>query len=157
MELFKQQQQWFNPEFFKLQAHQSTGITTNEIKTGKPIIIETTINYAYTKHTPPTINITSDDLRRENTPLFVDTGAEISLIKSRAIKSNVTLDEDTVVNIKVVTLGESKTLGAVEIDVYGIPCTFHVTPDSINIQSEGLIGCDILQRQKGQIDMDRKT
>ena len=52
-----------------------------------------------------------------------------------------------------VTQGEHKTKGSIIICVNGIPCNFHVVGNDINIEVDGIIGCDILQNLEGKIDM----
>lgn len=47
-------------------------------------------------------------------------------------------------------------MGAVILHINEMPCTFHVVNNDINLEADGLIGCDILQNHDGKIDMKQK-
>ena len=62
----------------------------------------------------------------------------------------------TIITVHGVTQGEHKTRGIITININKYPCKFHVVHDDINIGVDGIIGCDILQKLGGKIDMSAK-
>lgn len=86
----------------------------------------------------------------------MDTGAEISIIKAKVVEDDVTIDTSLKINIHGVTAGKQTTLGAIVLHINQMPCTFHVVDNNINLEADGLIGCDILENHGGKIDMKQR-
>ena len=60
------------------------------------------------------------------------------------------------IHIHGVTAGKQTTIDAITLHINKLPCTFHVFNNDINLEVDGLIGCDNLQIHNGKIDMKEK-
>ena len=110
----------------------------------------------HTKCRPPIINIKSQDLINKNSKFFIDTGADISIVKAKTIQDDVKIDTSLKIHVHGVTAGKQTTIGAITLHINKLPCTFHVINNDINLEVDGLIGCHNLQIHNGKIDMKEK-
>lgn len=100
---------------------------------------------------PPIIHLSSSEISKEKASFYVDTGADISVIKESKISKNLRINKSEILAIVGVTPGESLTLGKFIIVLHNIECEMHIVPDSFPIDTDGLIGWDILSKCNGQI------
>ena len=74
---------------------------------------------------------------------YVDTGAEISIIREHRVTLATPIDREHIVSISGVTDGVSHTLGIIETELHGLQCTLHIVSDDFPISTDGLFGWDI--------------
>ena len=98
----------------------------------------------------------SDDLIFKDQKFYIDTGAEISIIKERIVKGHIPIDTTKTIEVHGITSGDQQTLGAISININGLSYIFHVVKNDINLEVDGLIGCDNLQMHGAKIDMNQK-
>ncbi|CAK9833113.1 hypothetical protein ANTRET_LOCUS9843 [Anthophora retusa] len=86
---------------------------------------------------------------------MLDTGSETNLIKLRAIKRHLPIDETEALTITDITDGQVKTYGSVKIHVHAREIPFQVGPNDFPIVTDGILGSqfgnrsvDILYSQK---------
>ena len=96
--------------------------------------------FAQAGRRPPIINLRSPALNKNRGRFYIDTGANVSLIKRCCIKKDVEIDEYSKVSISGITPGECVTLGRTNINISlnGLSCEAQIVPDSFPI--DGLLG-----------------
>ncbi|CAK9796607.1 Retrovirus-related Pol polyprotein from transposon 297 [Anthophora quadrimaculata] len=77
---------------------------------------------------------------------MVDTGSEPNLIKLRAIKRHLPIDEAEALAISGITDGQVKTYGSVKINVRTREIPFQVVPNDFPIDTEGILGSQFCNR-----------
>ena len=80
----------------------------------------------------------------------------MSLIKKNKINKNVPIDQGCVVSISGVTSGECATLGSVKVEINGFLCEAHVVPEGFPIDTDGLLGWDMLTKHQVKINAANK-
>ena len=88
----------------------------------------------FTKCRPPIISIKSKNIIPNSAPFYIDTGAEISLVKEKIVEGDVVINTNISIEIHGITSGEHSTLGVVTLDINGLPCQFHVVKNDINLE-----------------------
>ena len=91
----------------------------------------------------PIVNVRSAHLRRNRGRFYVDTGADVSLIKKECV-INGEINREKLVTISGITPGKCVTLGSISVELSGHPCEAQVIPDDFPIDTDGLLGCDML-------------
>ena len=74
----------------------------------------------------------------------------MSLIKKNKINKNVPIDQGCVVSISGFTPGECATLGSVKVEINGFSCAAHVVPVDFPIDTDGLLGWDMLTKHEAR-------
>ena len=110
------------------------------------------VRFAQAGRRPPIINLRSPALNKNRGRFYIDTGADVSLIKRCCIKKDVEVDKYSKVSISGITPGECVTLGRTNISLNGLSCEAHIVPDDFPIDTDGLLGWDMLTRHKGRIN-----
>ena len=96
------------------------------------------------------------DFKNEECKFFVDSGADISVVKCSSLQPNTYIDTRDILEIKGVTPGKTQTLGRAQIPLLKSQCKIHVVPDSFPIDTEGLLGWDVINELSGCIDAAAK-
>ena len=95
-------------------------------------------------------------LRRGSGQFYVDTGADGTLIKRKCVRENISVNNDNIIAINGVTLGRCLTLGQIHIELCGLLCQAHIVPDEFPIDTDGLLGWDILSKHEGQVNVGKR-
>lgn len=107
---------------------------------------------------PPIISLNGELFPGESANLYVDTGADISVIKKSALlNANGKVDKTQILAIKGVTSGKCQTLGKVNLTLSGLPCEMHIVPDSFPIPVQGLLGWDFIHKHGGRVNAATST
>ena len=80
----------------------------------------------------------------------------MSLIKKDKINKNLPIDQGCVVSISGITPGESATLGSVKVEISGFLCAVHVVPEDFPIDTDRLLGWDMLTKYETKIKAANK-
>ena len=80
----------------------------------------------------------------------------MSLIKENRINKNVPINKKSVVSISGVTPGECATLGSIQVEINGFLCEAHVVPEEFSIDTDGLLGWDMLTKHQAKINAGNK-
>ena len=88
----------------------------------------------------------SSTLNRDRGRFYVDIGADVSLIKHKCIKQEVEINKQKLVSISGITPGECVTLGSISMKLNGLSCEAHVVPDNFPIDTDGLLGWDMMTK-----------
>ena len=86
----------------------------------------------------------------------VDTGADVSLIKYKYIKQEAGINRQKLVSISDVTPGECVTLGSINMELNGLPCEAHMVPDDFPIDTDGLLGWDMIMKHGVRVNAANK-
>ena len=76
---------------------------------------------------------------------FIDTGSQVSLIKSSALKSSAFIKKNSIIRICRITNDYEYTKGEVTILLENLPCNLHAIDQVFSMDTPGLIGLDILE------------
>ena len=82
---------------------------------------------------------------------FIDTGSQVSLIKSSALKNDTNIDNKSIIRICSITNDYQYTNGKASVLLENLPCNLHVIDDIFCMETPGLIGLDILEKYNGNI------
>ena len=102
------------------------------------------------------VYLRSPQLERNHGRFYVDTGADVSLIKKNNIIKYVPIDQNCVISISSVTPGECATLGSDQVEINGFLCEAHVVPEDFPIDTDGLLGWDMLTRHEAKVNASKK-
>ena len=80
----------------------------------------------------------------------------MSLIKKHKINKYVPIDQACVVSISGVPPGECVTLGSVKVEINGFVCEAYVVPEDFPIDTDGLLGWDMLTKHEAKINAAHK-
>ena len=117
-----------------------------------------TINYISAGRRPPVVNLSSLSFINRSALFFIDSGSEISLVKEDILdKNNLSIDKSLVLIIKGVTPGECLTLGSTIIVLNGLQCKVHVVPSNFAIETNGLLGWELLNQFKGKLNAETQS
>lgn len=88
----------------------------------------------------------------------LDTGSEISLIKASSLKPSAECKKDRVSIIGIHPSMKTESIGSTNLNIgNGIKHNFYIMADSINIQTDGIIGLDFLKRFNARVNMAKMT
>ena len=87
----------------------------------------------------------------------MDTGADISIIKINGTNDKTLIDCSTKLEITGITQGKIFTMGTIKMLLNELMCEVHIVEDEIPIDTEGLIGWDVISSYKGTVDAARKV
>lgn len=97
----------------------------------------------------------------EKLTFILDTGAEISIIKSQSLRPDAYIDRSNTINIRGVTDNIIKSCGTVENELFlndfSVFHDFHVVPNTFNIPADGIIGKDFIKYHKCILNYRKKT
>ena len=114
------------------------------------------IRFAQAGRRPPIVNLRSPQLERNHGRFYIETRADVSLIKKNKINKYVSIDQACVVSISGVTPGECATLGSVNVEINGFVCEAHIVPEDFPIDTDGLLGWDMLMKHEAKINAVNK-
>jgi hypothetical protein len=89
-------------------------------------------------------------IKTNSTSFYV--GTDISIIKEGKLKPSIQINKKNILAIVGITPGEYRTLDQGMIELEGLKLNIYVVPDSMPIDSDGLIGWDILNKYGGSIN-----
>lgn len=93
--------------------------------------------------------------------LLVDSGADISLLKSKNLLGTVEFEPDERVRLKSVDGSVIETHGSLEVKVQEgqveIPFKFQLVSTQVDIKGDGILGRDFLQRMRAKICYESRT
>ena len=69
---------------------------------------------------------------------------------------HISIDTTKRIEAHDITAEEQQMLGAITIDIHGLSYIFHEVKNNINLEEDGLMGCDNLQMHEANIDMNEK-
>jgi len=114
-----------------------------------------TVTYMEREH----IKCTSDNFRENEIKLFVDTGADMSLIKISALKKHVIVEEGQQRMISGITPNPVKTYGSVTIPVYiegrEFVVKFDIVEADFRVPEAGNLGRDFIKDNRIILDFSR--
>ncbi|OXU18423.1 hypothetical protein TSAR_006328 [Trichomalopsis sarcophagae] len=127
----------------RVAENKSENTATNSCKQPNTAVIR----WARAGRSPPLISLQSEYIIRNKADIYIDTGAEISVVKRKYVNENISqIRKNTILAIRSVVSGKCTTLGTLNMDIgHGITCNLHIVPDSFPIDVAGLIGCDIIR------------
>ena len=108
------------------------------------------IRFAQAGRRPPIVNLRSPQIERNHVRFYIDIGVDVSLIKKNKINTKVPIDQDCVVSISGVTPGECAALGSFQVEISDFLCEAHVVPEDFPIDTDGLLGWDMLTRHEAK-------
>ncbi|CAB0043107.1 unnamed protein product [Trichogramma brassicae] len=110
-----------------------------------------TINCIGNHENVPIIKWESDQFRVFVSLFYVDTGAEISVVKIDALSAEMQgkICKDIIYTIKGFGNGQYSTLGRVVAHLMGTPIALHVVPADVPIEVHGIIGWDTIDKYQG--------
>jgi hypothetical protein len=92
------------------------------------------------------------EIKINSANFYKDTGADTSIIKEGKLKPSIHINKENILAIVGITPGECRTLDQAMIELEGLKLNIYVVPDSIPIDTDGLIGWDILNKYGGSIN-----
>ena len=98
----------------------------------------------------------SATLKRDRGRFYIDTDADVSLIKHKCIKQEVEINKHKLVSISGITPGECVTLGNISMELNGLPCEAHVVPEEFPIDTDGLLGWDMMMKHGVKVNAANK-
>lgn len=107
------------------------------------------------------INMKTDDNVVVN--MFIDSGAEVSLIKKSSLKSFSVINTEGIIGLNGISQANTvSTLGTCEINIklkpdLSIKHEFHIVPDDFPIGNSGMLGNDFLQKYNAEINYGTNT
>lgn len=92
------------------------------------------------------------------TPAFMlfDSGGCPSLVKRSVLDKNHLINKNITLTLSGITSQTVETLGKVTIEIFKIPCEFHVVSNDFPIEFDGILGTSFLQKSKSTIDYSNK-
>ncbi len=106
--------------------------------------------------TPPVVRLRSPQLKKVEGKFFVDTEADITVIRKSCVRDDVTIKADKILAINGVTQGESLNLGSMETWLKGLRCETQIVPSDFPINTHGLFGLNVLEAHRGKINALKK-
>lgn len=88
---------------------------------------------------------------------LLDTGAEKSIIKKELVPEDADINGSNALLLTGIEGESVRTLGTVDLDIFGILHTTHVVTDDLPIPCMGIIGVDYLTQNKVIIDFGRNS
>ncbi|XP_043496494.1 uncharacterized protein LOC122520502 [Polistes fuscatus] len=101
--------------------------------------------------TAPCVTATSPRLR-EAVTLMIDTGADINLIKIKNLTKKTITNTKRIVQLTGISPDTQKTLGTVELVIFGEKTTFHVIDNHFPISTDGILGNEFLRSIPTNVD-----
>ena len=106
---------------------------------------------------PPIIELSSHEFNNNTARFFIDTGADITICKLKALNSDfLKINTKDKVTIKGITPGKSSTLGSTYLSLHNLESKIHIVDNEFPIQTEGLLGYEFIEKYKGKINTERK-
>ena len=110
----------------------------------------------------------TNNLKRNNLPFIkvfnppssslgefmIDTGSEANIIKNHLLPDEIEMDNFKTVFLKGVGDKLNRTMGTIDLAVYGHTSTFHVVSDDFDIPCEGILGATYLIETNAVIDYE---
>uniref|UniRef100_A0ABD2WZK0 Peptidase A2 domain-containing protein n=1 Tax=Trichogramma kaykai TaxID=54128 RepID=A0ABD2WZK0_9HYME len=95
-----------------------------------------------------------DSFSRSPRKFFIDSGAEVSIIKEDAVNSLFAEAANTTViyRIQGITVGACIILDSIKVNLQSLECFLHIVSSSVPMEADGLLGWDIINKYKGVID-----
>ena len=134
------------PEIFPNKNDNKDLLSQNNIITKK-------VMFANSKRIPPIVSLRSPNLISGKADFFIDTGSQVSLIKSSALISSTFINKNSIIRICSITNDFQYTKGEIKILLEDLPCNLHIIDDVFSMDTPGLIGLDILEKYNGNIDI----
>ena len=125
----------------------------NNTVTIKEEIVTAKVMFSHAKRIPPIITLHSPNLVSGKADFFIDTGSQVSLIKSSALTNSTYIDKNSILRICSITNDYQYTKGKATILLENLPCNLHIIDDVFCMDTPGLIGLDILEKYNGNIDI----
>lgn len=94
------------------------------------------------------IPIKNETFKNTTIAFLLDTGAQVNLIKHKALKENTKINSNITYDLRGVGEGSQKSLGQIEIEVNGVLSQLQVVPDNFPIKQDGLVGLPFCRRNK---------
>ncbi|XP_051156206.1 uncharacterized protein LOC127278513 [Leptopilina boulardi] len=111
--------------------------------------------YEYKKiESSPEIEISNENFNNNKVKMVVDTGAEINLIKSKCVKSNVFINYANKQKIFGINKEGIFTVGEIQVDLDGDVQSYQLVPDDFPIKQDGILGMPFLKNST--IDLKKK-
>ncbi|KAI4476347.1 hypothetical protein M0804_013662 [Polistes exclamans] len=104
----------------------------------------------------PCVTATSPRLR-EAVTLMIDAGADINLIKIRNLAKRTVINTKRIVQLTGISPDTQKTLGTVELIIFGERTIFHAVENHFPISADGIIGNELLRSTPTNIDYIREV
>ena len=82
----------------------------------------------------------NEHLKRGSGQFDVDTGADVTLIKRKCVRENISVNSEHIIAINGVTPGKCLTLGQIHIDLCRLLCEAPIILDEFPIDTDGLLG-----------------
>lgn len=89
--------------------------------------------------------------------LFIDTGADVNIVKNTILDENIEINTSKRVLLQGITERRILTLGTVNLKLKNKFIEFQVAPPSINLSADGLLSAETFYRLKAEINFENKT
>ena len=93
--------------------------------------------------------------RRNRGRFYVDTGADVSLIKQECVINGV-INTENLVTISDITPGKCVTLGSISVELSGLLCEAPIIPNDFPIDTDGLLGWYMLAKHGIKVNAANK-
>ena len=80
----------------------------------------------------------------------------MTFIKRKCVRENISVNSEHIIAVNGVTPGKCLTLGQIHIDLCGLLCEVHIVPDEFPINTDGLLGWDMLSKHEGQCNAGKR-
>jgi hypothetical protein len=85
---------------------------------------------------------------------MIDTSAAPNIIKLRNIHPNIHLNTDDILTLSDITPEKLRTIGSIEVILYGHPINLNIVNNNFPIPQEGILGSEFLQ-YASKIDFEK--
>lgn len=109
-----------------------------------------------TSKRPPIIELSSAHLQDGRAKFYVDTGADITIIKRNVVLPTIPMDYDKKLKIRGVTPGICYTIGRITIRLNGLLCEAHIVSNDFPIEEDAIIGWKTIAEHKGAVNLNRQ-
>lgn len=100
----------------------------------------------------PVANLRGDHVYGGEVNFFIDTGADINVIKETALKGNASVSTENTSHITGITTDKLYTLGTLEIEILNKKHPFHVVEESFLIEAQGILGRPFLREERSNLN-----
>ena len=83
---------------------------------------------------------------------MIDTGAGSNLIKQKAVKTNVKINEFECLKLTGINKHPVFTLGQIAINIFGYLTTFKIIPNEVPIEYDVILGSEFFRNNKARIN-----
>ena len=87
---------------------------------------------------------------------MIDTGAARNSIKQKVLNPEVPINSQNVLKLEGIDDLPLYTLGQVKINIFGYPTIFHITPNEVPVEEDGVLGSEFFQDNNVNINYTSK-